>query len=172
MSRHNSSLWLPKRFIYSSSEQNLSPRCYRKSNRTAKCRNMHVTHTIWVHSFPCTPVPSQKAQSYPAGDYVVPSHYRSRSSTFLSQCPFVRHKQTNKKNKTRIEHSKWDPDQDCVCKTGTVLHVEKQLMQMMFSNNSIQAALEAEGKRMLLIAREQAGGEMGRWVHCMLPFRN
>lgn len=52
------------------------------------------------------------------------------------------------------------------------LHVEKQLMQMMFSNNSIQAALEGERKRMLLIAREQAGGQMGRWVHSVLPFRN
>lgn len=45
-------------------------------------------------------------------------------------------------------------------------------MQMMFSNNSIQAALEGERKRMLLIAREQAGGQMGRWVHSMLPFRS
>lgn len=45
-------------------------------------------------------------------------------------------------------------------------------MQMLFSNNSIQAALEGERKRMLLIAREQAGGKMGRWVHSMVPFRN
>ncbi len=51
------------------------------------------------------------------------------------------------------------------------LHVEKQLMQIMFGNNSIQATLEGERKPVLLIARERAGGQMGRWVHCMLPFR-
>lgn len=52
------------------------------------------------------------------------------------------------------------------------LHVEKQLMQMMFSNNSIQAALAGERKRTMLIAREQAGKQMSRWMRSMLPFRN
>lgn len=52
------------------------------------------------------------------------------------------------------------------------LYVEKQLMQTMFSNNSIQAALAGERKRMMLIAREQAGKQMSRWMRSMLPFRN
>lgn len=80
-------LWLPKRFIYSSSEQNLSPPCYRKSNRTAKCRNACDTHNMGSQ-LSLHPGASQKAQSYPANDYVVPSYYRGTTSTFLYQCPF------------------------------------------------------------------------------------
>ena len=68
---------------------------------------------------------------------------------------------------------KWDPDQDCERKTGTEMGVTcgKAAYANVFSNNSVGAALEGERKPVLLIAREQAGGQMGRWVSSMLPFR-
>lgn len=70
VSHHNSSLplWCPKRFIYSSSEQNLSPLITENWIGQPNAE-MHVTHTIWVHSFRCTSAQSQKKQSYPANDY-------------------------------------------------------------------------------------------------------
>lgn len=70
VSRHNSSpflalslsLWRPKRFIYSSSEQNLSPLVTENWIGQPNAE-MHVAHTIWVHSFLCTPAQSPKTQS-------------------------------------------------------------------------------------------------------------
>lgn len=161
------SLWRPKHFIYSSSEQNLSPLVIENQIEQPNA-GMHATHTIWVHSFPCTSAQSQKTQSYPINDYcqgiTEAEHPHSCFSVY-----FVRNR-----IKDKNQAFKMGPRPKLCVRQGQkwALHVDKQLMQMMFSNNSIQAALAGERKRMLLIAREHAGGQMGRLVHSMLPFRN
>ncbi len=74
---------------------------------------MHVTHTMWVHSFLCTSAESQKTQSQSANDLCQAITEAEHPHSCLS-VHFVRN-QIKKQNKTRIEQWKWDPDQNwCV----------------------------------------------------------
>lgn len=43
---------------------------------------------------------------------------------------------------------------------------------MTLSNTGIQGVLEGPRERMLLIAIEQAGGQLSRWIHSEQLFRN
>lgn len=78
---------------------------------------MHVTHTIWACSFLRTSVPSQKMQSYCVNDRCQAIAEAEHPHSCVS-VHFVRNK-----TQTRSEQSKWDQDQNCVCKTGTEMSV-------------------------------------------------
>lgn len=62
------SLLRPKHFLYLSSEHKPSP-LFIENWIGQPNGEMHVTHTIWVHSFLCTSAQSQKTESYPINDY-------------------------------------------------------------------------------------------------------
>ncbi len=111
------SLWRPKRFIYSSSEQNLSPLV--AENRTGQPNaEMHVTRTIWVHSFLCTSAQPQKTQPYPANDrcqaITVAEHPHSHLSVH-----FVRNEIKNK----NLAFKMGPRPKLCVWKTGAEMSV-------------------------------------------------
>lgn len=83
----------------------------------AECRSARDTHNMGSRLSFCTSMQSQKTHSCCVTDWC----QATTEAEHPRSCVSVHFVKNN--TQTRAEHSKWDPDQNCVCKTGTEMSV-------------------------------------------------